>query len=200
MVASVVRRRRRQPVERVQLLLACQHVLGGRECRRHQARLLRQARRIECQEDHAGDDGGHHADVVEPRQRECLVARPGQGQVPFHQPDGGGDGQDAEQHRIACRQRCGRDRDRRHDQEHEGVLDAAGQIQQQRQFDDVPGQQVRGESGAQPIARRVEDAQEDVHPRGDGNQRQAQADRKCETKTPIDADHRQQLTHDAEPP
>ena len=63
--AELVRRRGGETVERVQLLLARQHHLGGGQRVRHLPRLLGEPPGIERQEDHARQHRGQEADVVE---------------------------------------------------------------------------------------------------------------------------------------
>ena len=197
--AELVRGRGGQAVERVQLLLAGQHHLGGGQRIGHLARLLGEPPGVERQEQHAGEHRGQHADIVERRQIEAARRVPRQRPVEEYEQRGGPGRQHAERDRVARRQRGGRDRHRRHDQEHEGVLDAAGQIEQRGELKDVVGQQDGGERGAEPGARGVAHAQEDVEPCGQRDQGQADADVELEAEAEVDVADGRQLADHAEP-
>ena len=88
--AELVRGRRREPVERVQLLLAREHQLGGGERGRHQPRLVRQPPDVEGEERHAGAHRDEHADLVEERHVQPQPLIPGQRPVVEHEQGGGG--------------------------------------------------------------------------------------------------------------
>ena len=153
--AELVRGGGGEAVERVQLLLAGEHHLGGRERLGHLPRFLGQPPDVEREEHHAGQHGGQHADVVEQSADRSRPAGTRAAAGRRTQASARGCGrQHAERDRVARRQRRGRDRDRRHDQEHEGVLDAAGKVEQSGELHDVVGEQGGGERRAEPGARR----------------------------------------------
>ena len=197
--AELVRRGCREAVERMQLLLARQHHLGGGERIAHLPRLLGEPPHIERKKDGAGEHGGQHTEIVEGGQLEAASRVPGQRPVPVYEHDRGTGSQHAKRNRIARRQRRGRNRHRRDDQKHERVLDPAGQVEERRQLDDVVGEQRRCEYRAEPRAHRVAQAKEHVEPGGQRNQRQADADVEVEAEDEIHVADGDQLAGDAEP-
>ena len=92
-------------------------------------------------------------------------------------------GKPAERDGFARRQGRGRHRDRRDEQEREGILEAARQIEQRRELEDVVGEQQKGIVALKTLACRVADAQEDVEPCRERDHRQADAERQIEAQT-----------------
>ena len=69
------------------------------------------------------------------------------------------DGEQAERHSRAQRQRRGRDCDRRDQQKGEGVLQPAGEIEQRSELKNVEAEHQEGGPGLQALALRKADAQ-----------------------------------------
>ena len=94
-------------VERGKPLLARQHHLRGGECRRHLARLVRDAPRIDGREHDAAHDRRPHAADIDLRKLEGLTRHPGQRIMLEGEEGGGGKGHQAQHQRPAHRQRGG---------------------------------------------------------------------------------------------
>ena len=135
--AEPVRRRRGQAVERRQFLLARQHHLGRGQGLGHAPRLLRRAPRVEADEQDAGHHRRPHPHHVGEREQQVGMMEPRQRVMKAGEHRRRGDGERAERRGDPERQRRGRDGDRRDQQEGERVLQAAGQIEQGGELEDV---------------------------------------------------------------
>jgi hypothetical protein len=116
-----------------------------------------------------------------------------------HQESRAADGQEAEPQGPLRGQGRGGDEHGRQEQHGKGIFQPAGQVEQPCQLQDVEGQERRGDVVAEPVARRILDAQEQVDPdRGaDGQEAQAEGERKAEAEAhPGD---RRRLACDGEP-
>ena len=135
--AELVRRGRHHAAEVGQLLLAPERHLGREQRLRHHLDLVRHAVRVEAEEQDPDHDREPEAELEQPRHREAAPVRGAQRQV---QDRGEGDEHDrgrAHEHRDPQRQRRGRDHDRRDDEEGEGVVEPAGQEDQERELHEV---------------------------------------------------------------
>jgi hypothetical protein len=188
-----------ETIERVQLLLASEHHLGGGQRVRHLPGLLGQPPDVEREKHHARQHGGQNAELVELRYVEAGAAVPGQRMMVRHQPGAGACGQHAEHDGVAERHGGCRDGDGRHQQERERILDAARQIEQPGQLEDVVGQQAGRQLRAEARAGREANAQEHVEPGRQGDQRQADAEGQREAQHEIDEADGQQLADHTEP-
>ncbi|VDC49272.1 hypothetical protein BREV_BREV_03533 [Brevundimonas mediterranea] len=138
--AQLVRRRRRQPAQGRQPLLTLQHVLGRGQGQFQLLGVGRHPPGVAGGEHHSRHQGHGHAEPIEQGQVEILVGAPGQGLGPEEQHPDRDQGQQAQQQGLARGQGRRGDRHRRHQQQAEGVLQPAGQAQQQAQLEDVEPQ------------------------------------------------------------
>jgi len=98
------------------------------------------------------------------------------------------------------RQRGRRHRHRRHDQDDEGILDAARQIEQRHELQRVVGKERGGEIGCQAVPAGKAQAQKHVDPGRNRYEEQAVADGELEAEDEIDYRHCQELPDETEPP
>ncbi len=161
-----VRRRRGKTVELVRCCSRASNQFGGGQRVRQFAGLLGDLERIE-----AGDADGDHdrqpdAEQVDRRQYQGIVAVPWQRQMEKYQQRRAGDRQKPERDGQPDRQRRRRDQNRGEKQKRKRILQAAGEEQQSREFDDVQGQQHRRGGRLQPLHRVETDLQDKVEQPG----------------------------------
>ena len=80
------------------------------------------------------------------------MVKPGQRQMELGEQRRHEDGKAAKRHRDPRRQGRGRHRDRRDEQEGEGVLQAAGQIEQRAELENVVAEHQKGVVALQTLA------------------------------------------------
>src|SRR5680860_568804 len=192
-------RRMAEALAAAEMVLAREHHLRGGQGFRHAPSFLRRAPGIEADKQNAGDDRGPHAEHVRERQGEALPAEPGQGVVVDGEQARSANGEHAERHGDPQRQRGGRHRDRRDQQEDERILDPAGEKQQRGELDDVVAQHDERVIALQPLTCRKADTQSHVEPRGQCDHREAPADRHVHAERPIGADDREALPKHGKP-
>ena len=115
------------------------------------------------------------------------------------QDDGAADRKAAERQRAVGRQRRRRDQDRRQEQHRERVLQAAGQIEQRRELQDVEAEQERRRVLAEPVARRIAQAQPEVERRRGGDDGKAGPERQREAEAEMHAGDGGALPDDGKP-
>ena len=149
--AELVRGRRRQPVDRRQMLLALQHQLGGVERIGEQPRLFGDPPGIDAGEGDAGDHRHPHARDIDERHGQLGAGKPRQRQVEEHQQRRRGDDEGAEDGGQPDRQRRRRDDHRHRHQHRERIGQAAGQVEQAGKLRRVEHQDAERRQGLQPV-------------------------------------------------
>ena len=127
------------------------------------------------------------------------MVKPGQRQMELGEQRRHQNGEAAKRHRDPRRQGRGRHRHRRDEQEGEGILQAAGQIEQRAELEDVVAEHQEGVVALQALARRIAEAERDVEPCRQRDHRKAGADRQIDAHDPIDDDHGRALAEHREP-
>src|SRR5829696_8434155 len=196
--AELVRGGGGEAVELRQVLLAGEHPLGRGERLGELARLLGDAPGIDADEGDAEQDRRPDSGDVEEGQRRC---RPGPRQRPVDEDEdrGGANRKAAERQRAVGRQRRRRDQDRCQEQHRERVLQAAGQVAQRRELEDVEAKQKRRRILAEPVARRIAQAQPEVQRRGGGDDGKAGPERQREAEAEMHAGDGGALPDDGKP-
>jgi hypothetical protein len=115
------------------------------------------------------------------------------------QRDCGGRGQRSKGECIEEWERRCRDCYGRNDKKDEGVLDAARELNEGRQLQDVKRKKRCRQLRAEACTRRIAQAKDDVEPSGCCNKRETDADVETEAQPEIDVTNRSQLSCDAKP-
>ena len=181
--AELVRGRRRQPVERRQMLLALQHQFGGGQRIGEQPRLFGDAEGIDGGEGDDGDDRHPHAGDIDERH----------GELALRDTRAAADGRTPASVAMAItsapssrgqreRQRGRRDDDGHGHQQRERIGQPAGHVEQAGKLQRVEDQDAERRKRRQPVRRRIAEGQQQVQPGRAGDQREAQADRQREIR------------------
>jgi hypothetical protein len=134
------------------------------------------------------------------RHDESLTGEPRQGLVDEHQNGGRRERHRPEQERLVRLKRRGRDHDRAEEQDRERVLQAAGQVEEAGELQEVIGEQQRRPVRVEPPRRREDDPQAEIEPGGERDQGQAGAEGDRELEPEADDEDRRRLAGDREPP
>ena len=130
-----------ETVELGEMLLTCQHQLGGDQRVGELARLLGNLPRVDRDVTDREQDREPDAQHVDRRQLQRIVARPRQRVMPEHQQGRARHRERGEDHRHPRRQRGRGDQHRSEKQEREWVFQPAGQVEQERQLGQCDVQQ-----------------------------------------------------------
>ena len=155
-----------EAVELGQMLLAGQHQFGGGQRVGKLAGVLGDLDRIEAGDADREQDREPDPEQIDRRQHQRFFALPRQRQMEEHQRRGAGHREDAERDGQPDRQRRRRDQHRGQEQKRKRILQAAGEKQQRRQFDDVERQQRSRIGRFQPLHRVEGDLQHQIEQRG----------------------------------
>ena len=115
------------------------------------------------------------------------MVKPGKRQMELGEQRRHQNGKAAKRHGDPRRQGRGRHRDRRDEQEGEGILQAAGQVEQRAELEDVVAEHQKGVVALETLACRVAEAERDVEPCRERDHRKTGADRQIDAHDPIDA-------------
>ncbi len=197
--AELVRRRRREAVELGQVLLPGEDELRRGEGLGELARLLRHPPGIDAGEGRAEEDRRPDPGHVDEGQVEPLAGKPRQWPVHEDEKRRRADREEAEPEGSLRRERRRGDEHRRQHQHREGVLEAAGQVEQGRELEEIEGEeQGRGIVG-QAMARRKADAQGEIDPGRERDDEEAEPERQRKAEAELDEGDRRRLAGDGEP-
>ncbi|BAQ48319.1 hypothetical protein Maq22A_c27440 [Methylobacterium aquaticum] len=197
--AEFVGRRRRQPVELRQVLLAGEHQLGRGERPGELARLLGDPPGVDPREGGAEQDRGPDARDVQERQFQGLAGEPRQRPVDEGEHRRQADGEEPQRQGVGRGQRGRGDQHGCQEEQRERVLQPAGEEEERRELDDVEGEEQHRRVVAEPMARRVADAQRQVEPGRGRDDEEAPAERQGQAEAEMGAGHRGTLARHGEP-
>ncbi len=127
------------------------------------------------------------------------IGAPRQWQMPQCQRADRGHGKDRQHDDRAPRKDCRRHRHRRQDQDRERVLQSAGQIEQDRELEDVIAKTQRGITLAEPARHLAIDNQHEIEQHRAGDDGQRRGERQMKAETVMDGQDRQRLAGDRDP-